>query len=40
MPNERWQADVTRWVIADGTEVEILNIVDDHSRLAVCPTRP
>lgn len=34
-PNERWQADVTHWRLADGTEVEILNIEDDHSRLAV-----
>lgn len=35
MPNERWQADVTHWEIADGTDAEILNIVDDHSRLCV-----
>jgi transposase InsO family protein len=35
MPNERWQADVTHWVIEGGTEVEILNIIDDHSRLCV-----
>jgi transposase InsO family protein len=35
MPNERWQADVTHWVIAGGAEIEILNIIDDHSRLAV-----
>jgi transposase InsO family protein len=34
-PNERWQADVTHWQLADGTGVEILNILDDHSRLAV-----
>ena len=34
-PNERWQADTTHWQLADGTEVEILNIVDDHSRLLV-----
>ncbi|MGH2658681.1 MAG: IS481 family transposase [Actinomycetota bacterium] len=34
-PNERWQADLTHWSMADGTEVEILNIVDDHSRLLV-----
>jgi transposase InsO family protein len=34
-PNERWQADVTHWQLADGTEVEILNILDDHSRLAL-----
>ena len=34
-PNERWQADTTHWQLADGTEVEILNIIDDHSRLLV-----
>jgi len=32
-PNQRWQADITHWQLADGTEVEILNIEDDHSRL-------
>lgn len=32
MPNERWQADITHWKIAGGTEVEILNVIDDHSR--------
>jgi len=31
-PNECWQADVTHWALADGTDVEILNIIDDHSR--------
>jgi len=35
LPNECWQADVTHWTLADGTDVEILNIVDDHSRLLV-----
>lgn len=34
-PNERWQLDITHWALADGTEVEILNQIDDHSRLAV-----
>jgi transposase InsO family protein len=34
-PNERWQADTTHWQLADGIEVEILNIIDDHSRLAL-----
>src|SRR3990170_8648475 len=33
MPNERWQADITHWRLAGGTEVEILNVIDDHSRL-------
>src|SRR5215218_9351110 len=31
-PNERWQADITHWQLADGSEISILNIVDDHSR--------
>jgi transposase InsO family protein len=35
LPNERWQADITHWRLADGTEVEILNTLDDHSRLLV-----
>lgn len=35
MPNERWQADITHWKLLDGTEVEILNVIDDHSRLLV-----
>ena len=34
-PNERWQADTTHWQLADGTGVEILNLIDDHSRLAL-----
>jgi transposase InsO family protein len=34
-PNERWQADATHWQLADGTDVEILNILDDHSRLLI-----
>jgi transposase InsO family protein len=32
-PNERWQLDTTHWQLADGTKTEILNIIDDHSRL-------
>jgi transposase InsO family protein len=35
MPNERWQADTTHWALADGTDVEILNVLDDHSRFLV-----
>ena len=34
-PNERWQADTTHWRLLDGTDVEILNILDDHSRLLI-----
>jgi transposase InsO family protein len=33
LPNELWQADITHWALADGSEVEILDIIDDHSRL-------
>jgi transposase InsO family protein len=35
LPNECWQADTTHWSLADGTDVEILNVIDDHSRLLV-----
>jgi transposase InsO family protein len=35
MPNERWQADITHWRLGGGTEVEILNVIDDHSRFLV-----
>lgn len=34
-PNERWQLDITHWALADGTGVEILNVIDDHSRLCL-----
>jgi transposase InsO family protein len=32
-PNECWQSDFTHWRLADGTDIEILNFLDDHSRL-------
>ena len=35
MPNERWQADITHWRLAGATEVEILNVIDDHSRFLI-----
>jgi transposase InsO family protein len=38
LPNERWQADITHWPLVDGTDVEILDVVDDHSRLCVAST--
>ena len=38
LPNEVWQADLTHWQLADGREVEILDIIDDHSRLLVGAT--
>lgn len=36
--NECWQLDDTSWNLADGTEVKILNVIDDHSRLLVAST--
>jgi transposase InsO family protein len=35
LPNECWQSDVTHWCLADGTELEICNFLDDHSRMVV-----
>lgn len=35
LPNERWQADVTHWALGDGRVLEVLNVIDDHSRLCV-----
>lgn len=32
LPNQCWQSDFTHWQLADGTGVEILNWLDDHSR--------
>lgn len=32
LPNEMWQSDFTHWHLADGSDVEILNFLDDHSR--------
>ena len=40
-PNECWQSDFTDWTLADGTAVEILNWLDDHSRyLLACTAYP
>lgn len=33
LPNEMWQADITAWRLGSGEVVEILNLIDDHSRL-------
>jgi transposase InsO family protein len=33
LPNETWQADMTHWSLSDGTGVEILDFVDDYSRM-------
>jgi len=35
LPNECWQADVTHVVLENGTVFEVLNVIDDHSRLCV-----
>src|SRR6516162_938555 len=35
LPNECWQADTTHWALAGGRDIEILNVIDDHSRLLV-----
>jgi transposase InsO family protein len=37
-PNEMWAMDTTHWRLADGTDVEILNALDDHSRLVLIST--
>jgi transposase InsO family protein len=37
-PNETWQSDVTYWQLADGTRVEVLNWLDDHSRFLLGAT--
>ncbi len=35
-PNVLWQIDATRWAVGDhGRHIEIVNIVDDHSRVAI-----
>ena len=31
-PTECWQSDFTHWQLADGTGVEIINWLDEHSR--------
>lgn len=36
--NECWQLDDTTWQLADGSEVKIFNVIDDHSRLLVAST--
>jgi transposase InsO family protein len=35
LPNEMWQSDVTFVELGDGTKVEILNFIDDFSRVCV-----
>jgi transposase InsO family protein len=35
LPNECWQADMTHVELANGDVYEVLNLIDDHSRLCV-----
>jgi transposase InsO family protein len=35
LPNERWQMDVTHVELSRGRDAEVLNVIDDHSRLCV-----
>jgi transposase InsO family protein len=35
LPNERWQADMTHVTLQNGEVFEVLDMVDDHSRLCV-----
>jgi transposase InsO family protein len=35
LPNELWQTDATEWHLANSSKVEILNLIDDHSRLCL-----
>jgi transposase InsO family protein len=37
-PNETWQSDFTHWRLSDGSDVEIINWLDDHSRLLLSCT--
>ena len=37
-PNETWQSDFTHWSLADGTDTEVLNWLDDHSRYLLACT--
>ena len=34
-PNECWQIDSTHWTLSTGETIEIINIIDDHSRVLV-----
>lgn len=38
LPNQLWQSDFTHWQLADGSDVEILNWLDDHSRYLLAAT--
>jgi transposase InsO family protein len=32
-PNDAWQIDATAWVLADGRQVWVMDVLDDHSRV-------
>jgi transposase InsO family protein len=36
LPNEMWQTDITHWQLTGEHHAEILNVIDDHSRLFIC----
>src|SRR5207249_7445844 len=38
LPNETWQMDATPWQLADASPVEILNFLDDNSRVLINST--
>ena len=38
LPNETWQTDMCHFKLANGTNVEILSWIDDHSRYALSVT--
>ena len=38
LPNECWQADFTHVALADGTDIEVLCFIDDHSRFLISCT--
>jgi transposase InsO family protein len=35
LPNECWQSDMTHWALRSGQGCEIVNFIDDHSRLCL-----
>lgn len=35
LPNECWQSDMTHWTLSGGRGCEIVNFIDDHSRLCL-----
>jgi len=37
-PNETWQTDFTHWKLRNGRGIEILNFIDDHSRMLISAT--